>query len=362
MAIVEINNLAPMSVVSAGAVTSVGMSLAATDAAIRAGLDNFQETAFVNLNEPVIGAAIQFTKHPNLPDPTMRGHERLASFLYLAIEECFLNAGVPVPCPYLIPILLVLGEAERYGRTDDLVACCQNAYASLLSGSNKTPFYRAEIGCVGTIDALLAANKLISNETPLVLLVSVDSWLNVPDIHFALSRNRLLSHQNSNGFIPSEGAAAVLLGNPQLFSQQNSHLAKHNIPLHIQGLGRAEEKNDLSSGQACYGKGLAQAIRSALQQANFDLSDILTEFTDLTSEPYFFEEAAYAKARLLRTSRPTTFQRIHPASSTGNLGAAFGPLILGLAWQAVQITKTCCPILISFSSAGTMRGAVVAAT
>lgn len=154
MTTVDINSLAPMSIMAAGAVTSIGMSLAATNAAIRAGLDNFQETAFVNLNEPVIGAAIQFSKHPNLPDPEMRGHERLASFLHLAIEECFLTAGIALPCKHSIPILLVLGESERYGRTNDLVISCQNAYGSLLSGSNKTPFYRAEIGCVGAIDAL----------------------------------------------------------------------------------------------------------------------------------------------------------------------------------------------------------------
>jgi 3-oxoacyl-[acyl-carrier-protein] synthase I len=356
----ETNSLAPMSIIAAGAVTSVGMSLAATEAAIRAGLDNFQETAFVNLNDPVIGAPIQYTQHPGLPDPEMRGHERLASFLRLAIEECLVNAGIALPCKYSIPILLVLGEAERYGRTDELVISCQHAYGSLLSGSDKTPFYRAEIGCVGTIDALQTANKLISKETPLVLLAGVDSWLNVPDMHFALSRGRLLSHQNATGFIPSEGAAAVLLGNTEFLTQQNINFIEQNISLHIKGLGRAKEESDLSGDQACYGKGLAHAIRGALQQANCDLSEMLTQFTDLTSEPYFFEEAAYARARLLRTSMPATFQRIHPAGSTGNLGAAFGPLILGLAWQTTQISKTSSPMLISLSSAGATRGAIVA--
>lgn len=350
----------PMNIISAGAVTSVGMSLATTNAAIHAGLDNFQDTAFMNMGSPVIGAAIQYNAHPTLPNPTMRGHERLAAFVRMAIEECLLNAGINLPCQYPIPILLVLGEAERYGRTDELVTYCQQAYAALLSSAHQTPFYRAEVGCVGVIEALQAANKLLENDdTPFVLLVGVDSWLNVPDIQFAIEHERLISPENASGFIPSEGAAAILVANPDSVKHHTN--VNPETQLRITGIGSAEEEAILYSDAPCYGKGLAKAIRQALDQSQLSLSDVMLELNDLTSEPYFFEETAYARSRLLRKSMPSGFTRLQPANSTGNLGAAFGPLLLGLAWQSAQEQPIPhAPILISLSSSGEARGAIVA--
>lgn len=351
--------LPPMQVYSAGVVTSIGMSLDASYAALNAGLDNFQETSFANRGVPVIGAAIEPSAHPAIAKPNARGHERLANFVRMAIEECLINANLEVPCALKVPILLVLGETDRYGRSDKLASACQSAYASLLKNASQTPFFKAEVGSVGTLEALKAAAKIISEgEYSSVLLVGVDSWLNTPDIQYAIGRDRLLSSENACGFIPSEGAAAVLLSAPNaLDSKPNG--CPDNVPLYIAGLGQGQESASLYTDEPCYGTGLSKAMRSALEQAETALHHVQLELTDITSEAYFFDEIAYARTRLLRQSMPQGFRRIHPSSCMGNTGAACGATLLALAWKESQINQKTSPTLISLSASSEARGAIV---
>ena len=70
-------------------------------------------------------------------------------------------------------------------------------------------------GRVGGMAALNLARKLIhEGGMPLCLVAGVDSFLVGPTLAAYEAKQRLLTSDNSNGFIPGEAGAAVLLGPP----------------------------------------------------------------------------------------------------------------------------------------------------
>jgi len=96
-----------------------------------------------------------------------------------------------------------------------------------------------------------------------VLIAASDSWLRGSDIAHALAHQRLLDTEVSSGFVPGEAAAALLIGRDG-----------EQAPLHIRGVGIAEEAAHLLSDEPCHGKGLAQATRQALNESGWQAHEI----------------------------------------------------------------------------------------
>lgn len=343
-----------MKIVSAGAITNLGLSLPTTTAALRAGLDRFQETAFNDeLNEPIIGAPVtpRITSYKN--QERTGGKTHLSKLLTLAIDECLIKANIPLPLPTSIPILF-LGDDTRSNTLVETVTLCLSKVQELIQPDDSNSriiqvFTQGEVSCVHALNA--AKNYLIQG-APFALIASADSWLNVSDIEDLLKQQRLLTSQNTAGFIPGEGAAAILLTLQDI---------KQDTPaIVLNGLGIGLEKAELFSDIPCYGIGMANAIKEALIQANIPIHAIDFRLSDLSGEEYFFEEAAYAWARLLRQSQPVGHQHITPATSVGNIGCAFGPLLIAYLWQLLANKRLPAKnILIHLSSAQPERGAIL---
>ena len=136
------------------------------------------------------------------------------------------------------------------------------------------------------------------------------------------NRDRLLTERNSNGFIPGEAGAAVLVG------------ADDGAPgLRIRSLGLAVERATIESEEPLRGKGLSAAYKQALDAAGVGLHEIDYRIADLSGEQYWFKEAALALAKVMRVRKE--FQDVwHPADCIGEVGAAATPCILAVAWQA----------------------------
>ncbi len=335
-------------VLGAGAVTSVGNSLPATAAAFRAGLNNFRETLFDDARgEPVVGAQLELGQGPGgMP---IAGAAKLAASLTWAIEEAVHSAGVALPLPAHVP-LLFLGDETRPAPLVDAAHLCYSACASLFSAPEQVHLQAFTGGEVACVDALLAAREFLAKGAPFVLIAAADSWLRVDDIEHALQLGRLLDGESGAGFIPGEGAAAVLIG-----------AGSGDAPLCIEGLGLAEEAATLLGELPCYGKGLAQAMRAALQEARWQAHEVDLRISDAAGEPYFAEELSYAWSRLLRAPSPRGYASVFPAISTGHVGCSFGPLMLALAWQLARRRRL--PgsrLLLQLSSSHRLRGAIAA--
>lgn len=323
---------APLSVLAAGAVTSVGMSLSMSAAAIRAALDNFQDTQFFDARgNSLRGARIPY---PVQEDETLAGgHERLADLLDMATEECLYMADARTPLPERLTCILLCPEQRSSYHSGLATACLQRVLARYQQDAK--PYY-AHIGGEATdsASALSLAAQLISKQhASHVLLLSLDSWLNTPDVALALRQDRLLTEDQPSGFIPGEAAVALLLG-PVPAERGN-----HSPGLHIIGSALAQEPVTLLSRQPCYGKGLAAAIDAALARAAVQPHEIALRLADLAGEEYFFEESSYAWSRLLRSDFPADHQFIQTANCLGHIGAAFGPLMLAYAWHLSRIGR-----------------------
>jgi 3-oxoacyl-[acyl-carrier-protein] synthase-1 len=311
-------NVQPLAVLRTGLVTSVGLSAAASCAAVRAKISNPTETRFIDTGgEWILGHSVPL-------EMPWRGLTKLAKMAAMAIEDCLRD--IPRQVWSSIPLLLCVAEMERPGRYDDLD---NEIFGKIQDELNIKFGERSAIiprGHVSVGTALLEARKLVTDESraPMVLIAATDSFLSWPTLSVYERGDRLLTPRNSNGFLPGEGAGALLIG---------PHTKERELV--ICGLGFANESSTIDSEQPMRGEGLALAMRNALNDAGCALHDLDFRITDLSGEQYYFKEAALALARLLRPHRED-FDVWHPAECIGETGAVSGLASLAVAEAACR--------------------------
>jgi 3-oxoacyl-[acyl-carrier-protein] synthase I len=161
----------------------------------------------------------------------------------------------------------------------------------------------------------------------------------------------LLTSRNSNGFIPGEGAAALVveMARPSEAPQ-----------LLCMGLGFGTEPAHVEAeDQPLRADGLVAAIRNALAEVGTTLAATDFRIVDVSGEQYGFKEAALALGRLLR-ERKAEYDIWHPADCIGEVGAAIGGVILGVTRAAV--TKAYAPgnhVLAHFGNDDGRRAAAI---
>lgn len=302
----------PVAIKRTGLVTSVGLSAPAACAAIRAKVSNPTETCFIDSGGEWIMA------HQVALEKPWRGRTKLAKMAAMAIAECL--EGIVREEWASIPLLLCVAELERPGRLEGLD---DQLFRDILAELDVRFAPESAIvahGRVSVAIALAQARKLIhEGNAPLVLIAATDSLLTWPTLSVYERDDRLLTAQNSNGFMPGEGAGAVLVGRP---AGQGELLCA--------GIGFGMEKAHIDSGEPLRADGLTTAIKGALSDAGCQMHDLDYRITDVSGEQYYFKEAALALSRTLR-QRKEEFDFWHPAESTGELGAAAGLCIVSLA-------------------------------
>jgi len=315
----------PMSISGAGVCCSIGMNLAAADCALRAGIDQFQQGNFYDLqNEPL--------RISQLNGDTSQGVTRLAKWCALAIEEsihnAFLQSTVVPPEHSSIPLLLLAAERERPHSND-------NRYKEIFDGiqqqlghcfhehSRIIPAGRAGIG----LALQLAQQWLATGAIQHVIIAGADSYLDNYTINFYLGKERLRTSTNSDGFIPGEAAAAILLRLSETDDSQQ---------LTIRGLGLATEQGSLEGTTPNRAQALSQAFTDAIAQAGIATAQYQSRFSDQNGESYFAREAAHALTRLGTSGLPK-LETYTIADCVGEVGAATAPLML--AWASRLLTK-----------------------
>lgn len=305
-----------LDIVSVGMVTAVGLDAPSSCAAMRARLDGFQETRFVGPGrEWLIGAPVP------LPRSWM-GSKRLAHMAAAAIVEAF---DATPEARGQTALILCLAEEDRPGHPAPDGQRLLAHITEIAEIATAIPSRVVAHGRPSGHVALDAARRLLAaGEAPFVMIVGVDSYLTSHSISHYLARERLLTTQNSNGFIPGEAAAAILCA-------ASGGIAR------LTGLGLAREKAHIYNGKDIpfRGEGMTIAYKEALAGAGCLHSDIALKIGDLVGEPYWFQQCALA---MLRTQRVRS--KVHPiwalGASLGNIGATAVPAMLGWALSAIQ--------------------------
>ncbi|QIL80762.1 hypothetical protein G7047_13250 [Diaphorobacter sp. HDW4A] len=307
-----------MVIVGAGICCAVGQNAPAASCALRAGLDHFRESDFKGPDgEPIRVARIGHSE--------VWGGARLAQWLGFAIEEAMRELDTAERAQ--LPIILMGPDTDRpLGAEHEQFATVRS-----LKSAMPMQFGRGSkmiSGGRGVLAKGLAhASKLLySGQAPRVLLAGVDSFLNAPDITWYLREERLLVPGNSDGFIPGEGAAALVL--------ERCDLRQHRRPqrsafTHLLGVGFDVEEGRPDGSAPSRAQGLSRAVRSAMKEANVNMNDLHFRISDQNGESFFAKEAANAMTRCAEIGGHLP-RVLTTADCTGEIGAATGPLML--AW------------------------------
>lgn len=313
---------ASLSILSTGLVTAAGLSAPAACAAIRAGASNPSQTRFMDSSGEWIMA------HQVILDRPSRGYERLVQMVVMAITECL--AKIPQSMWTNIPLLLCLAERSRPGRNHVLDEGIFEDIQRRLEVEFAPQSLIIPQGRVASNSALSQARQMIqSGSTSMVLIAATDSLLMWPTLNVYERSERLLTQENSNGFIPGEGAGAVLVASPG-----------RGPSLTCTGIGFGSEPAHIDSDDPLLGRGMAMTISQALQEAACAIQDIDIRITDVSGEQYYFKEASLAVARLLRV-RKESLDIWHASECIGETGAVAG--LVGIAVAEAACRKAYAP-------------------
>lgn len=322
-----------------GMITPVGLSLEASVAAMRAGIDGFADLSYRDdQGEPIVGAPV-----PVL-DPDLRLRERLAELLALLL------ADLAEQCPECtaLPVLACLPSPSSPGIDGKLRSLVEDAEerAGLRLRRNGARAFAA--GRTAAFEALAHARLSLSRDLPQILLIAVDSLIGARRLLALDQAFRLKKAANSDGVIPGEAACAALV---------SAEPGETAMPLH--GVGFGSEPATILNEEPCLAVGLTAAVRDALEGAAAAMHDVGWTLSDTTGEAYFFEEIAIAHAR--NSTEPRGERPLwHAAEAIGDSGAAAGLVHLGMA--AIAFARGYAPArlaIVQGSDDGTARAAAI---
>jgi 3-oxoacyl-[acyl-carrier-protein] synthase-1 len=310
----------PLAIRSTGLVTSVGLTAQQSCAAFRAKLTNPTETRFM-------GKGGQWIMAHEVPlEQPWRGLTKLAKMAAMAIDEAL--QGWAQEALARLPLLLCVAEPDRPGR----MAGLDDRLFEMIQGELGTRFAPQSAvvpqGRVGVAVGLAQARKLVAEvPAPGVIIAATDSLLTWPTLQHYDEEGRLLAEQNSNGFMPGEGAGALLVGPPK--GQAGELLCT--------GIGFGVEPAPIGSGEPLRADGLTQAIKACLADAGCQMHDMDFRITDVSGEQYYFKESALAVGRTLRR-RKAAFDVWHAAECIGETGATAG--VAAIVWAHAACAKS----------------------
>lgn len=316
----------PLCVVGIGAYTAVGLNAASTAAAVRAGVDEFEEHPFM-LNRQ--GEPYVLAMAPAI-EPTLIGADRYVTLATWSLQEALqplIEAGVPQP-----PLTALVALPERRPGLPSALAeqltqwlghprADHPAFQRVLTAHN---------GHSAGLSALATAGRLLSaGDSQFCLVGGIDSYTDPQTLEWLEQNEQLHTEINAWGFVPGEAAGFALVCTEQAANQY-----RMPIKARITAVTTKTEQHVIKSESVCIGEGLTQALRETLSALppNGQVNQILC---DQNGEVYRADEFGFMICRL--SEHLEDVSRFNaPADCWGEVGAATGPLLLNLAIAAAE--------------------------
>jgi 3-oxoacyl-[acyl-carrier-protein] synthase-1 len=170
--------------------------------------------------------------------------------------------------------------------------------------------------------------RLQSGAATACLIGGVDSLLSTERLADLDARDRLKTRYNPHGIVPGEAAVFLVV---ELEAEARRRKAAVWARLSRVGLGR--EPRPIGSDEPCLAEGLTEAILKATPES-VQPRPLLGVVCDLNGEPYRAGEWGLARPRATAWAREVLLS--HPADCLGDVGAAAGALLVGLASIAIH--------------------------
>jgi 3-oxoacyl-[acyl-carrier-protein] synthase I len=301
-----------------GICCAIGHHAAAAVPALRARMNHFRETEFIDESGmPLVGASLY--------DVDVWGAARQRLMFDAILNEC--SKKLPAANNNADTAILLL--SAEIGREGPWQHWAQRMLADVVVAEQFHPASRAlPLGKAGIGFALVKAHALLhAPQAPVyVIIAGVDTWLDAASVEAMLAQERLASTANSDGFIPGEAGAAVIVCLAQ----------PGQAGLLIEGIGEAQETAFLGGEEANRAVGLTTAVRRAAQDANCQVADLNFHASGASGESWYFNEIGLMLARVLER-RVASFSHQIVSQFVGEVGAATGPLVL--AWMSQVMAR-----------------------
>ncbi len=332
-----------VAILALGAVTSVGLSPAETATSVRAGVCRFAATPYPGrYQDPlVMGALPDELLAPadplvgSFPDISAR-QRRLLRLGGQALAHLAKDLAGKEPVTLFLAVPEHSAEDERTDNRDLLNLLSEQAGVKLnLPASKLFPMGRA-----GGIVALKEAVQTLAAGTRHHLLVGgVDTYRDRWLLQKLDREGRISSPVNSDGFIPGEGAAFLLLS-----TWRSAQHAGVPILGSIGGIATSFETGHLYSDQPYRGEGLASAFTS-LFASQGDGEPVGAVYAGFNGESYPAKSWGVAYLRHSHRFREN-IRFEHPADCIGDTGAAMAPLMVMLAVIGMRAGYRAAPSLV----------------
>lgn len=340
---------AGLQVVAAGLCCSLGYSLAAASAALRAELDHFSESEFEDRSGQPIRVA-------RLPDQDVWGRDRYARWCELALRDA-LAQHAPLDLERCGVVVLLPQTPPTVSAQDSFATGAQAALQRCGLALTEPPRV-VRGGKAALTEGLDWARRCLSptgrsGGKELVLLLALDSHLHAPAINAALAQERLRVVDSFDGFIPGEAAACLLL-------QRDASPRRTEASLAVAGWAQSAEPGRPDGSTPSRAQGLTQALRDAMRSAQCSPQHIGLRFSDQNGEAFFSREAGLAFSRVF-AGHPMPPLLLTLADKLGDVGVVTGAAMLAYLWH--QRRSGLLPpqaALLHLADASGQRAAVVA--
>ena len=308
-----------------GMVTPLGFNTDMTAAAVKAGISSYQVSRFYNNQEqPITMSCVPDNVFATMDIDIDEGgrynaqYDHIIKMAILALREATSNQSIEKSVPM---VLALPEEAEHYIPPKLLISNLLKQKDLPLSADS---IRFLSTGRAAGIQGLeLALHYLYHEGANHVLLGGSDSYWSAGRIYKLDETERLLATNRMDGFVASEGAGFLLL------TKNSEQAVSHNG--YIVGLsqpGNSQEPGHYYSDQPYRGDGLDQAFKQAL--SGYKGNGIHTIYASMNGENYWAKEYGVATMRNKKHFHENV-KIEHPADCLGDLGGAFGSVLLGLA-------------------------------
>ncbi|WP_245488235.1 beta-ketoacyl synthase N-terminal-like domain-containing protein [Mesorhizobium sp. Pch-S] len=312
----------PIVIVGTGGRTPLGLSTETSAAAVRAGISAIQDHPFMIDR---VGERMKVTRDTGI-DPALNGPDRLVEIATSPALDALAPLRKADPST---PVALILSTGEpRPGQDGDFAAEADRQLRVRLSQHIALAGGGSNAG--GHAGGMLAIHHgyrmLLEGKARFCLAGGVDSYLEPETLEWLDEREQLHSDENTYGFCPGEGAGFCLMTRLKTARQLGIQPL-----LEVLCTSVAFEENKIKTRTICLGEGLSTAFQLLFEQAPTDPVDRI--ICDMNGERYRGNEYGFAVLR-----NPGRFKDAAgfetPADCWGDLGAASGPLFVGMVAEA----------------------------
>lgn len=338
-----------------GMITPVGFDAISTAAAVRAEIGAHRLTDYRNkVLEPMIMALVPDAALPPLKESISRQagvtgrHRRLLQLATPALQQAL--STYPVASH---PLALLLAGPETLpgcptAIEDSFIDRLMVQTGIKLQRDNCRLMATGRAGGVHVIE--LAFRYLEETQNDYVVVGGVESYQDRFVLGYLDNEDRVLSPDQKDAAAPGEAAGFLLLATQQGMARLGQ------APLcAVSRPGWSSEPGHLYSAAPYRGDGLAAAWTHALDQ--IPGKTIRTVYSSMNGEHFWAKEHGVAMTRC-HSRLDENLAHEHPGDSMGDIGAAFGPVMIGLAATGMQRGYIKGPALVYGSSDQEHRAAV----